>query len=48
MFIFRPGAAGKNVTILHTARGSTVTVGPAVVPTPTPSAYPSTTPSSTP
>jgi len=48
MITFRPGASGKNVTILHAARGSTVTVGPAVVPTPTPSAYPSTTPSSTP
>ncbi|HLY01330.1 MAG TPA: DUF1565 domain-containing protein [Candidatus Cybelea sp.] len=42
---FRPGARGKNVSILHNARGSTVTVGPAVVPTP--SASPSTSPSPT-
>jgi hypothetical protein len=48
MITFRSGASGKNVTILHAARGSTVIVGPAVVPTTTPSAYPSTTPSSTP
>ena len=46
--IFGAGASGKNVTIRGNARGSTVTVGPAVVPTPTPSAYPSTTPSPTP
>jgi Protein of unknown function (DUF1565) len=48
MKVFGAGASGKNVTILPDARGSTVTVGPAVVPTPTPSAYPSTTPSPTP
>ncbi|MGA2759734.1 MAG: DUF1565 domain-containing protein [Candidatus Cybelea sp.] len=42
MVTFGAGAHGKNVTILHNARGSTVTVGPAVVPTPTitPSASP--------
>jgi hypothetical protein len=48
MKTFGSGASGRNVTILHDAHGSTVTVGPAVVPTPTPSAYPSTTPSPTP
>ncbi len=48
MHTFGAGASGKNVTIRGNARGSTVSVGPAVVPTPTPSAYPSTTPSSTP
>lgn len=47
MHTFGTGASGKNVTIRGDARGSTVTVGPAVVPTPTPSAYPSTTPSPT-
>lgn len=45
---FGAGASGKNVTILRDARGSTVTVGPAVLPTPTPSASPSTSPSPTP
>jgi hypothetical protein len=45
MKTFGSGASGKNVTILHNARGSTVTVGPAVVPTP--SASPSTSPSPT-
>ena len=48
MKTFGSGASGKNVTILRDARGSTVTVGPAVVPTPTPSAYPSISPSPTP
>jgi hypothetical protein len=47
MKTFRPGASGKNVTILHNALGSTVTVGPAVVPTPTPSIGPSTSPTPT-
>lgn len=45
---FGPGAAGKNVTILHDALGSTVQVGPAPVPTPTPSVSPSTSPTSSP
>jgi len=45
--VFAAGAAGKNVTILHNAIGSTVTVGPAIVPTPTPSASPSISPSPT-
>lgn len=45
---FRPGTFGQNVTILHHADGSIVTVGPAPVPTPTPSATPSTSPSPTP
>jgi hypothetical protein len=44
--VFGPGADGKNVKILHDAVGSTVTVGPASVPTP--SASPSATPSSSP
>jgi hypothetical protein len=47
MMVFGSGAAGKNVTIAHAARGSTVTVGPAVVPTPTPSVGPSTSPTPT-
>jgi hypothetical protein len=47
MHTFGSGASGKNVTIQRAAHASTVTVGPAVVPTPTPSAYPSTTPSPT-
>jgi hypothetical protein len=38
--VFSPGASGKNVTIDKGAAGSTVTVGPAVVPTPTPSPSP--------
>ncbi|MBV8532104.1 MAG: DUF1565 domain-containing protein, partial [Candidatus Eremiobacteraeota bacterium] len=46
--VFRPGASGKNVTIMSTAGGSTVTVGPAPVPTPSPSATPSTSPSPSP
>lgn len=41
--VFSADAAGKNVTIVHSAAGSTVTVGPAPVPTPTP-----TTPSGSP
>ncbi len=45
---FSAGAAGKNVTIAHDAVGSTVTVGPALVPTPTPSTTPSTGPTATP
>jgi hypothetical protein len=48
MKVFGSGASGKNVTILRDAHGSTVTVGPAVVPTTTPSAYPSISPSPTP
>jgi hypothetical protein len=47
MRVFGSGASGKNVTILRTARGSTVTVGPAVVPTATPSVGPSTSPTPT-
>lgn len=47
MFTFGAGAHGKNVTILHNARGSTVTVGPAVLPTPTPSIGPSISPTPT-
>lgn len=46
--VFGPGAFGKNVTIRKDASGSTVTVGPAVLPTPTPSSSPSTSPSPTP
>jgi Protein of unknown function (DUF1565) len=45
---FGSGATGRNVTILHDALGSTVTVGPAPVPTPTPSVSPSTSPTSSP
>lgn len=45
---FEPGATGANVTIAGIASGSTVTVGPALVPTPTPSASPSPSPSSSP
>jgi hypothetical protein len=45
---FMPGTIGKNVTILHHANGSTVTVGPAPVPTTAPSSTPSSYPSSTP
>ncbi len=41
------GASGKNVTIVHSAIGSTVTVGPAPAPTPSPSITPSVTPSPT-
>lgn len=44
---FASGASGKNVTILLKAVGSTVTVGPATVPTPTPSTSPSPTTSPT-
>ena len=44
MVVFGAGASGKNVTIRGNARGSTVTVGPAVVPTPTPSVGPSISP----
>jgi hypothetical protein len=47
MMVFGSGASGKNVTILRAARGTTVTVGPAVVPTPTPSVGPSVTPTPT-
>jgi hypothetical protein len=46
--IFGSGASGKNVTILGNAAGSTVTVGPAAVPTPTPSGSPGPTPTPTP
>ncbi len=38
---FGSGTRGKNVTIVHAAVGSTVTVGPAPAPTPTPSTTPS-------
>lgn len=44
MVVFGAGASGKNVTIRGNGRGSTVTVGPAVVPTPTPSVGPSISP----
>jgi len=45
---FGSGTTGKNVTILKDATGSTVTVGPAVVPTATPSGSPGPTPTPTP
>jgi hypothetical protein len=45
---FSAGASGKNVTIRSDAIGTTVMVGPAVVPTPTPSSSPSPTASPTP
>lgn len=48
IFAAPPGASGKNVTIRGNARGSTVTVGPAVVPTPTPSVGPSISPTPSP
>ena len=41
---FRPGAAGKNLKILGSAQGSTITVGPAPVPTPTPTTSPTSSP----
>jgi Protein of unknown function (DUF1565) len=41
---FGSGAAGKNVTILRNATGSTVTVGPAPVPTPSSSPTPTSSP----
>jgi hypothetical protein len=44
---FGSGQTGRNVTILHSAIGSTVTVGPAPVPTPTPSTTPSGSPNPT-
>lgn len=44
---FAAGASGRNVTIRHSAIGSTVTVGPAPVPTPSPSGSPSTSPTAT-
>jgi hypothetical protein len=44
---FGSGASGKNVAILHSAIGSTVTVGPAPAPTPTPSTTPSGSPAPT-
>jgi Protein of unknown function (DUF1565) len=47
MKVFSEGAAGRNVTIRHSAIGSTVTVGPAPVPTPSPSGSPSTSPTAT-
>ena len=37
---FGSGTSGKNVTIVKDALGSTVTVGPAIVPTATPSGSP--------
>lgn len=45
---FSAGASGKNVTIRQSAIGSTVMVGPAVVPTPTPSTSPSSSPTASP
>ena len=45
---FSAGASGKNVTIRQNAIGTTVMVGPAVVPTPTPSISPSPTPTASP
>jgi hypothetical protein len=47
MVTFAAGASGRNVKILGDARGSTVIVGPAVVPTPTPSSSPSPSPTPT-
>ncbi len=44
---FGSGTTGKNVTIVHSAVGSTVTVGPAPAPTPTPSTTPSGSPNPT-
>ncbi|MGB8909238.1 MAG: DUF1565 domain-containing protein [Candidatus Cybelea sp.] len=44
---FAAGAVGRNVTIRHSAVGSTVTVGPAPVPTPSPTGSPSTSPTAT-
>lgn len=44
--VFKAGAAGRNVTVVHGATGSTVTVGPA--PVPTPSTSPSTSPTASP
>ncbi len=44
---FGSGATGKNVSIVHSAVGSTVTVGPAPAPTPTPSTTPSGSPNPT-
>ncbi|HMF27275.1 MAG TPA: hypothetical protein VKE42_00800, partial [Candidatus Cybelea sp.] len=44
---FAAGAAGKNVTIRQDAVGTTVMVGPAVIPTPTPSSSPSPSPTPT-
>lgn len=41
---FGAGSSGKNVTILHNATGSTVTVGPAPVPTPSSSPSPTASP----
>lgn len=45
---FGSGTSGKNVTIVRDATGSTVTVGPATVPTSTPSGSPGPTPTPTP
>jgi hypothetical protein len=44
---FGSGTSGRNVTIVHSAVGSTVTVGPAPAPTPTPSTTPSGSPGPT-
>ncbi len=44
---FGSGAAGRNIKIVHSAVGSTVTVGPAPAPTPTPSTTPSGSPNPT-
>jgi hypothetical protein len=44
---FKPGAAGRNVTVLGGAQASTVTVGPAAAPSPTPSGSPGPTASPT-
>jgi hypothetical protein len=46
--VFVSGVTGKNVTIRSYAGDSTVTVGPAAIPTPTPSTSPSTSPTTTP
>lgn len=48
MVVFGAGASGKNVTVHREARGSTVTVGPAVAPTSTPSVGPSISPTPSP
>lgn len=46
--VFSAGDSGRNVTVRRPAVGSTVTVGPAIVPTPTPSISPSVSPSTSP
>lgn len=45
---FSAGATGKNVTIRQNAVGTTVMVGPAIVPTPSPTTSPTSSPTPTP